>query len=182
MRCKHCKDKFIPKQFLQKYCMEKDECISEFLKGMRSKNAKEVKKKEAVEKKKTLDQLKTRSQWLEDLEYWFNRFIRLRDADLPCISCGTVEFVKYDAGHFWPAGNYSFLRFHEDNVHKQCSNFCNKNKHGNLGEYRPRLINKIGLERVTWLDENRHKDLDLTIEDIKEKIIYYKQKCREYEN
>jgi hypothetical protein len=29
---------------------------------------------------------------------------------------------------------------------------CNKDKGGNIHAYRPRLIQKIGLERVEWLD------------------------------
>ena len=183
MRCKNCKDKFEPKKFLQKFCMEKEECISEFLKEMRAKNVKTEKKDWQLKKKVLIEKTMTHSDWLKRLEEVFNKFIRLRDKDKPCISCGTEkQNIEYHAGHFWPGGNYSFLRFHEDNVHKQCGNNCNKNKHGNVGEYRIKLIERIGLERVNYLDLTRHNSSTLTIDEVKEKIIIYKSKVKQLEN
>ncbi len=116
MRCKHCKNKFIPKQFLQKFCMEKDECISEFLKGMREKQKKEIKAKEIKEIKVLKEKLKTHSEWLRDLEVVFNSYIRERDKNQKCISCNNFLIGKYDAGHFFSKGAYINLRFDEDNV------------------------------------------------------------------
>lgn len=155
-----------------------------------------VKGNEAVEKKK--QQLKksewtkekaeikksllTHADYLKMFETVFNTFIRLRDKNDPCISCGTTANVKYDAGHFWACGNYSFLRFHEDNVNKQCSSNCNLHKRGNFGEYRIRLIQKIGVERVQWLDDNRHNRLKLSIPEIQDKIKEYKLKIKELKN
>lgn len=79
----------------------------------------------------------------------FNAFIRKRDEGLPCISCGSYNTAH--ASHFMSAGNYNYLRFNEDNVHLSCVK-CNTFLHGNLIEYRKRLIQKIGQERVEYLE------------------------------
>lgn len=54
---------------------------------------------------------------------------------------------------------------HPDNCHKQCAP-CNTHLSGNLVLYRVNLINKIGLDRVEWL-EGPHEPLKLTVTDIK---------------
>lgn len=136
--------------------------------------------KEKIDKE-TKESLLTKGDYLKLLQIAFNAYIRERDKDLPCISCGTKANVKYDAGHFYPT-TYSFLRFNEDNVHKQCSKSCNMEKHGNIVEYRPRLIERIGLARVTWLDNNRHRRLDLSIPELKELIKIYRLKIKELRN
>lgn len=170
-RCKECKDKFIVKYFLQKFCMLKDECIKAFADGNKIKDWK-IKKAIMVEK------LLTHKDYLQMLQVVFNTYIRIRDKDLPCISCGTLSNVKYDAGHFWNAGNNQFLRFNEDNVNKQCGNNCNVHLSGNFGEYRIGLIEKIGIERVDILEQTRHFTLKLSIAEIKEQILIYKSKIK----
>lgn len=80
----------------------------------------------------------------------FNSWIRKRDANLGCISCGI--FNQIQAGHFYSAGHYELMRFNEDNVHSQCLR-CNYFLSGNLIHYRENLIKKIGIERVEKLDE-----------------------------
>lgn len=93
-------------------------------------------------KTKTIPQLTKKAQEV------FNRFIRERDKNLGCISCGgSVDH----AGHYFSAGQHSALRFHEDNVHGQCVG-CNNFKHGNLAHYRINLTNRIGEHRVKRLE------------------------------
>lgn len=79
----------------------------------------------------------------------FNKWIRERDKEEPCICCG--KFGALQAGHFYSAGKYNHMRFNPDNVHGQLKG-CNYYKSGNLLEYRKRLIEKIGEERVKKLD------------------------------
>ena len=162
-KCKQCGEFFLPYNALQPVCSVS--CLMEY-------NSERQVKKRVKEIKQGL--LKY-SDHLNALQIVFNTYIRQRDKSLPCISCGCVTANKWDAGHFWAAGNYSFLRFNEDNVHKQCSNNCNIHLSGNHGEYRVRLIKKIGAERVQWLDDNRHQKLELTIPEIKILIQKYKQ-------
>lgn len=80
---------------------------------------------------------------------YFNAFIRSRDQGQPCISCGSYN--THSASHFYSAGHYNALRFHEDNCHLACMR-CNYFLHGNLIPYRTRLEAKIGPERLAALD------------------------------
>ncbi len=79
----------------------------------------------------------------------FNAYIRQRDRDNACISCG--RYVMLQAGHFYSAGKHTHMRFNEDNVHGQCVQ-CNYYLSANLLKYRDNLIKKIGQERVERLD------------------------------
>lgn len=124
------------------------------------------------------EKLKSRPDWLKDLQRVFNEFIRLRDVDLPCISCGRYHKGQYHAGHYRSVGACPELRFNEDNAHKQCS-ACNSHLSGNILEYRLGLIEKIGLERVEFLERKDHPPLKLSVEEIKDLIKVYKAKCKE---
>jgi len=97
----------------------------------------------------------------------------------PCISCRTKANVKYDAGHYISVSESPALRFNEDNVHKQCSNYCNKNKHSNFHAYRFHLIDKIGIEKVEALESSRHIPIHLSIPEIEELKRLYKQKIKD---
>ena len=81
----------------------------------------------------------------------FHKFIRNRDNDLPCISCG--KYTTLQAGHFYSAGNNPSVRFNELNVHGQCKR-CNYFLSGNLLPYRENLIKKIGKENFDKITLN----------------------------
>ena len=90
----------------------------------------------------------------------FNAWIRERDKEKPCISCGMARVEQ--AGHFYSAGHHNALRFNEDNVHGQCVR-CNYYLSGNLNRYRVNLEKKIGAEKLARLDfiasiKKPHKD------------------------
>ncbi len=77
-------------------------------------------------------------------------FVRYRDRNERCISCGGELGDEYHAGHMLEAGNNTELKFHKDNIHAQCVH-CNITLNGNRKGYEPRLRRKIGNERVDWL-------------------------------
>jgi len=103
------------------------------------------------------------------LQIKFNRYIRERDLGKECISCPKI-LVKgnYDAGHFVNQGSCGALRYNPDNVHGQCSPSCNRYKHGNLVEYRIKLVERIGLKKVEWLEAHRHDIKKWTREELKQ--------------
>lgn len=109
--------------------------------------------------------LKTRRDYEREAQAVFNKWVRLRDADQPCISCGRFHTGKYDAGHYRSTGSNPALRFEPLNVHKQCVP-CNQHKSGNVIEYRIRLLARIGEEKVNWL-EGPHEPKHYTIDDLK---------------
>jgi hypothetical protein len=118
-----------------------------------------------------------KSWYTKEAQKWFNKFIRLRDDKEPCISCQRHHTGQYHAGHYRTVGSAPELRYEEDNCHKQCS-ACNNHLSGNIVNYRPNLINKIGQERVDWL-EGPHKPAKLSIDNLKLIIEKYKAKCKE---
>lgn len=125
--------------------------------------------KNIKQKKKTVIKISDLKQKAQKV---FNKWIRERDKDDGCISCDSKTASGYDAGHFWPMGSKGALRYNEDNTHKQCRN-CNKWKSGNLLEYRVRLIKKIGVERVNWLEEHRNDIKKWNREELEEIVRKY---------
>lgn len=142
-KCAGCGKKFQPVRTLQPACSI--ECA--IIVG-RQKQAKAKRKEHREAKAK----LKTITDHLNDTQKVVNRYIKLRDANLPCISCGTTADVQYAAGHYRTVKAASHLRFNPDNIHKQCNFHCNSCLSGNIAEYRPRLIARIGLDRVEALE------------------------------
>ena len=106
----------------------------------------------------------------------FNAFIRMRDDSLPCISCGRHHTGQYHAGHYRSRGAHPELRFEELNCHKQCAP-CNNHLSGNIANYRPALIDKIGQEKLDWV-EGPHEIIKYTCADLKEIELKYKQKLK----
>jgi hypothetical protein len=133
-------------------------------------------RKETREKKQAL---KTRSQWMKEAQSEVNRYVRLRDKDLPCISCGRFHDGQYHAGHYRTVGSAPELRFEVSNIHKQCAP-CNNHLSGNLINYRKGLVQKIGIEAVERI-EGKHEPKHYTIDDLKAIKAKYKTLCRELE-
>ena len=79
-----------------------------------------------------------------------HKYVRLRDEGKPCASCNTPYKSDFDAGHCYPAGKYSNLKFNEYNIHAQCIQ-CNRFKDGNEVAYLLNLENLIGANRVNEL-------------------------------
>ena len=167
-KCSMCKEKYTPARTTQKVCSMR--C------AIALQDAEKVKKFNQ-ETKERREKLKSKAQWLKQAQAAFNKFIRLRDAGQPCISCGRDTGCKVNAGHYRSVGARPELRFTELNVHLQCEH-CNMWKSGNIMDYRIRLIDKIGLDKVEWL-EGKHEPLKLSIDDVRDIIVKYKSKCRE---
>ena len=165
--CKPCDEMFTPDRPLQKVCSYKCALVAE-----REKTAIRHKKEFRAETKRLKEKIKTLTEYLNDAQKEFNKFIRLRDITKPCISCGRHHGGQYHAGHYRTTGAASQLRFNENNCHKQCSP-CNNHKSGNIVEYRTNLIKRIGQWQVEEL-ENNNQLADWT----KEKAIEIKKEYR----
>ena len=179
--CVHCKKKSPNEEMI--YRQMKWFCNQEhFIEWAASNVSTLAKKGKIIERKRhqaRKEKIKTKAQHLKDAQAEFNKFIRLRDADQPCISCGRFHSGQYHAGHYLTVGAKPELRFDEDNCHKQCAP-CNNHLSGNLVSYRVSLINKIGIERVERL-EGPHDLPNWTIEQIQEIRKHYRQKWQALE-
>ena len=167
--CKKCGEIFTPFRTTDNkcyVCKKTDQAL---------KNLAKIKKDVT---RKQREDLLTVSDYLKLAQQVFNKWVRMRDKDQPCISCGKKLGAKYDAGHFWSAGGHSAVRFHPDNVHAQCVT-CNQHKHGNLIAYREGLINKIGWDGYAWLESFAHDTKKWEKEELKELIKKYKKLLKE---
>lgn len=154
-------------------------CMTEYAAKNVKKLSAEGKKIERKRLKEKKEKLKTLAEHKREAQAIFNKFIRLRDAEEPCISCGKFHTGQYHAGHYRSVGSCPELRYEEINCHKQCAP-CNNHLSGNLINYRKRLIEKIGLEKVEWL-ESYHPAKNYTSSEINELKRHYRAKCRELE-
>jgi 5-methylcytosine-specific restriction endonuclease McrA len=167
-KCKVCKQPFERVRPLQQVCSPI--CAYRKVRAQRERvYASEIR----VAKAKA----KTRGQWQKEAQVAFNSWIRERDINLPCVSCGRFHEGQWHAGHFRATSVAPALRFEPDNVHRQCS-ACNTHLHGNLLEYRIRLINRIGVARVEWL-EGPHEPAKYTIPELQEIKAKYTRLARE---
>lgn len=88
----------------------------------------------------------------EQTQRLFNKYIRIRDQGLNCISEDIPYRSDFDAGHAFSVGSYEGLRYDFDNCHGQ-SILGNRFKEGNHSDYMINLPKRIGKERVQALIE-----------------------------
>jgi hypothetical protein len=168
MRCKNCKDKFEPISFNQKFCF-KDECFKAFVQEIKVKTWKET-------KTRMKNDLKTLQDWLKETQTIFNKYVRLRDQGLVCISCQQPP-KKKNCGHYYSQGGHSNVRFDEDNCHLQCEH-CNTFLSGNLLNYQIGIQKRIGAQKLLELQERAHVTKKWRVDELKEIIQTYKTKIR----
>jgi gamma-glutamylcyclotransferase (GGCT)/AIG2-like uncharacterized protein YtfP len=177
-KCKHHKEKFVPKYPFQKFCLSDEECIKAFNEWVKEEKEKKKAKEWQKEKKEIKEKLMSKSDYLNLAQKVFNTYIRLRDKNKPCISCGKSLGKTYHAGHMFSVGAYPNLRFNENNVHGQCVE-CNLHKHGNVKEYDLRLQKVLSATEYQNLLLQRNEPLKLSIDEVKDLIKLYRNKIKE---
>ena len=187
-KCKapSCGLKFQPERQMQETCCIK--CAIELTNLKRTKkaakDAADVSKKERAakreaSKKKAEFYDNDRSHQLKLTQSAFNAWVRFRDSGKPCVSCDKPDSGTHQrhASHFRSVGACAELRFNSLNVHTSCS-VCNNHLSGNIAGYRPRLIDKIGLDLVEWL-EGQHEPKKYTCDQLREIRAYYAKLTRQ---
>lgn len=192
-KCKECQDYFQPANSLQNVCgwkcaLERVNRINNQKATTASNKADRLRKRDIKARKAAL---KSKSKWLAEAQVVFNKFIRLRDKDEPCISCGRfvhdndlITGSRWDCGHYLTRGAFPELRFTEQNCAKQCSS-CNggsdkytKKAHTVTQQYTENLIKKIGIVQFEWL-KSKHEPLKLSIDDIRAVKKKYVEKVKQ---
>ncbi|WKZ94086.1 recombination protein NinG [Chimaeribacter arupi] len=188
--CPICSTEYTPRSTTQKVC-HSYKCAIEFtrLKG-EEKAAREKRKQERLQRddlKRRRESLKGLSEWNREAQAAFNRYIRMRDLNKECVSCGShlISNSNYltgsavDASHYRSRGAASHLKFNVFNVHSACTR-CNRQLSGNAVEYRIRLIERIGLERVERLEQdNEARKFDIPY--LKRVKAIFTRRARHYE-
>lgn len=175
--CKACRAEFTPMRPMQKVCC--GDCAISLGNLKKAKRERTQAAQERKETKVKLEKLKSRSDWAKEAQTAFNRWVRLRDAAQPCISCGRHHQGQYHAGHYMSRGAHPELAYEPLNCHKQCSP-CNTHLSGNIALYRQSLVREIGIEKVEWL-EGPHEPTHYSEDDLKAIKADYTRKARELE-
>ncbi|MGY2337955.1 recombination protein NinG [Pseudomonas sp. SDO5532_S415] len=181
--CKACGEKFAPMfNTTQVVCSPK--CALDHAPANSEKARKAIDQRERREIRVRKEKLKNRAEHLREAQAAVNEYVRLRDAHLPCISCDSLPNdndlmtgSRWDAGHYRSVGACPELRFEPLNIHRQCVK-CNRNLSGNAVEYRIRLVQRIGAEKVAWI-EGPHQARKYTVEEIKDIKAHYRALIRE---
>lgn len=162
-RCSNCRIKVSTEKAiigaLKAFCSY--ECLSIYAKSERGQKAvqKAVQSEYKKDKQARKEKLKTRSDRIREAQTAFNRYVRLRDVNKPCISCGSMPEQKVggtrDCGHYLSRGAHSQHRFRLDNVASQCVK-CNRYLSGAPSHFRLGLIERWGEDRITVLECDRY--------------------------
>lgn len=180
-RVETCRASFVPARMGQAVCSPACAMLDAPRHAPKAKKAlADIERKDIKVRK---EKLKTRADHLREAQAAVNEYVRLRDANLPCISCDStpndndlMTGSRWDAGHYRSVGACPELRFEPLNIHRQCVK-CNRNLSGNTVEYRIRLVQRIGAEKVGWL-EGLHPACKYTVEEIKAIKAEYRAKTR----
>ncbi|WP_298929192.1 recombination protein NinG [uncultured Ramlibacter sp.] len=176
--CAVCHGPFVPARPMQRVC------------GMVCARKVPViqRKQEAAETRARKEAIKKPSKSKAEAQDEFNKWVRARDAFLPCISCGTVNPPmkpggQWDAGHFLSRGAYPELAFNEDNCHKQCKS-CNagsgkfSHKARTVSQaYEVNLLARIGADRLAAL-KGPHPPAMRSQDDFEQLKVTYRAKLK----
>lgn len=173
-KCAWCSERFHPRQMGQKVCSPK--CALAHTRAEAAKAHRSPRKPGAG--KPPAD----RRTALRQCQKAFNAYIRERDRNQPCITCGThapggdPRGGVWDCGHYLTVGAHPELRFNDFNAHKQCKR-CNRDESGAQQRYRAALIERIGREVVEWL-EGPHPPAKYTVDDLNALAADYRRETR----
>jgi hypothetical protein len=168
--CKICKTKFTA-TFANVWwcCPEHGYEYSQQLLAKKLIESERKRKQEAQQERRELKirkvALKTKPQWKKEAQAAFNRYVRLRDSGLPCISCGATPTQKLggtmDCGHYRSRGAAAHLAFNLHNTAGQCVH-CNSHKSGAQKEFEQGLIERIGKDKVEVINnDNSTRKFDI---------------------
>lgn len=159
-KCPHCRGKLEQGQRIHAECIDGyAEAQAAKAERAEAKAARAAAKVERAEARRRKEAIKTIPVLIKEAQHAFNAYIRERDKEQPCISCGAPPpdlsglHAGRDAGHYRSVGSASHLRFHEDNVHAQCVH-CNQWGAGRAVDYRIGLVARLDLMRVEALENN----------------------------
>lgn len=139
------------------------------------------KAKAKEQEKKKAKAAPTKQSLVKKLDRIFQLYIRLRDVNnqgaFRCISCGRYKpFSQMDAGHFIGRAAMS-LRYCTSNVFGQCR-YCNRILNGNLLDYRKSLVQKLGEEKVEWLEAQKHSTKSYSCFELETLIDFYTKEVK----
>lgn len=184
-RCLNCKDKFIAKTFLQKFCMQKDECVDAFTVWAKEKREKENKK--IWNKNKAIIRVNSHSKENKhQLQVNINKLSRMIDEKFGfeiCIDCEKTFGKQTDACHYHGVGSNESLRYNLDNLHSGRSD-CNQYSATHKQGYVLGLVKRHGNDYCNYVTNElplKFKEIRLTNQDIVDKLAIVRKIIRDFD-
>lgn len=177
-RCKLCKDKFNPKYFLQKMCMEKEECIAAEIELKKATIWKDKRKEWKIE-----THAKEHKKALQDEINKLSRMIDTAQGFNTCIDCGThFGANQIDACHLHSRGANSTLKYNLHNLHSG-HNHCNVWNTKHEGNYKMGLEKRYGKDYLLMVENLpvQYPVIHLSNFDVNEKLILVRKIIRNFE-
>lgn len=122
-------------------------------------------------KKPTVSSLKAK------LDVIFGTYIKLRDKKKGCITCGSTQNIQ--CGHFM-SRRYNSTRYDEKNCAGQCAK-CNLWGHGEQYKFGQAIDERYGKGTADILKLRAQLLKKWTIQELQEKIEYYKNEIKKLE-
>ena len=141
------------------------------------------KTKGSTKTKKKKKKLLSRQGCIRQLDKYFSLFIRHRDSDengmISCVSCGKKVYWKESHNCHFIKRAKRWYRWDENNCHAGCC-ACNKyNQEFHMRHYTIFMIDKLWEEKVRSMNDDDYKKQKIGTPEIREKLEYYKNKCKE---
>lgn len=105
----------------------------------------------------------------------FSEYIRKRDEEKGCITCGVKKEWKYQQNGHYVSRSYNSLRYDERNCNAQCVG-CNVFKRGAMDSYALQLIRRYGANILSALARDKRKTKQWTVKELQTLIEAYKIK------
>jgi len=167
-KCKYCKEYYEPKHTTTEPC-PKYECR---IKHLEANTSKINRANKSVAKEK----IKSYSQRLGEAKRVFQKWIRMRDKDLPCQAClKPIRGIAHGC-HVFKAELFSGVIFDERNCFIGCVK-CNLYLNGNEVQYLENLKHRFGEEWVEQLRKDAHETRKKKYSNDELEAIKIKYKC-----
>ena len=185
-KCKNCGDRVREYIVINNVAYCSFESAVQYANKNKAKGAEIVRKAQKKKDTARKKELKSAGDYVKEAQAAVNKYIRLRDRNKPCVSCGSnpsdsnlMTGSRFDAGHYRSRGSAGHLRFNLLNIHKQCVK-CNRFNSGNAVDYRIELINRIGQDNVDKL-ESDNKTRKFTVEYLERVKRVFNKRARFYD-
>lgn len=170
-RCSYCRKKCpadgMFNSHLKAFCSM--DCLMAYTKSETGRRAihKAVKTQNNKEKAKIREKHKKRGDYVKEAQAAINAYVRWRDKDKDCISCGKSLKSEslgggYDAGHYRSRGSAPHMRFRLDNIFGQCKR-CNRYLSGATDKMRVGIVWRYGqqfLDRIETDNESKQYSIE----------------------
>ncbi len=173
--CKYCKQPFVPERPGAIVCSVP--CAIGLAEKKREKAVLEGVREMQRQVKARREAIQPLQYWLKRAERAVNAYVRERDREQPCISCGTFDAETWHAGHWISVGASSALRYDLANINRQCRQ-CNWFEGGRSADYEARLPAKIGQAEVDRL-KHAKRERKWTREECQQIEAEFKAKTKE---